>query len=235
MGVVNEANQASEAFVALEGVHRSYQLGEARVEALRGIDLQLRKSEFTAILGASGSGKSTLLNMLGCVDVPDSGRVLIDGVDIQRLSENAKSKFRNERLGFIFQSFNILAVLSVYDNIMLPLLINPLIPTSQRHQRVMDLIADVGLEPQTHSLSNKLSGGQRQRVAIARALVTDPVLVLADEPTANLDSETTQQIIEVMLKMNAKRGVTFFFSTHDEKLIRQVNRVVRIKDGRIVT
>jgi putative ABC transport system ATP-binding protein len=128
MGVVNEANQASEAFVALEGVHRSYQLGEARVEALRGIDLQLRKSEFTAILGASGSGKSTLLNMLGCVDVPDSGRVLIDGVDIQRLSENAKSKFRNERLGFIFQSFNILAVLSVYDNIMLPLLINPLIP-----------------------------------------------------------------------------------------------------------
>jgi len=231
MDVVNSVGGA---FVSLEDLHRSYQLGEARVEALRGINLHLKKGEFTAILGASGSGKSTLLNMLGCIDVPTKGRVLIDGVDILRLTEGAKSRFRNERLGFIFQSFNIIAVLSVYDNIMLPLLINPLIPASERHQRVMDLIVDVGLEPQARSLSNKLSGGQRQRVAIARALVTDPVLVLADEPTANLDSETTQQIIDVMMNMNAKRHVTFFFSTHDEKLIRQVNRVVRIKDGRIV-
>ena len=220
-------------FVSLVQLRKSYQLGETRVEALRGIDLSLRKGEFTAVLGASGSGKSTLLNMLGCIDTPEEGRIVIDGVDIIGLKEVEKSRFRNERLGFIFQSFNLIAVLSVYENVMLPLLINKKVPAGERHQRVMDVIIDVGLEAQMHSHPNKLSGGQRQRVAIARALVTDPVLVLADEPTANLDSETTQQIIDMMLTLNEKRAVTFFFSTHDEKLIRRVNRVVRIKDGRI--
>jgi len=208
-------------------------LGETKVEALRGIKLDLRKGEFTAVLGASGSGKSTLLNMLGCIDTPDSGTVLVDGIDILKMDEKGKSAFRNEKLGFIFQSFNLIPVLSVFENVMLPLLINKSIPVSERRQRVMELINDVGLTPQIDTLPDKLSGGQRQRVAIARALVTGPALVLADEPTANLDSQTTQQIIDVMAQLNERRHVTFFFSTHDENLIRRVNRVVRIKDGRI--
>ncbi len=229
--VENKAER--EVFVALNSLKKTYLLGETRVEALRGIDLILRKGEFTAVLGASGSGKSTLLNMLGCIDTPDSGQVQIDGVNILGMNEVQKSRFRNEKLGFIFQSFNLIPVLSVYENVMMPLLINKLIPFKERHQRVVDIIKDVGLQAQMHSHPDRLSGGQRQRVAIARALVTDPVLVLADEPTANLDSETTQQIVEMMLELNAKRQVTFFFSTHDEKLIRRVQRVVRIRDGRI--
>lgn len=223
-----------EQFVFLRNLQKSYQLGETRVDALRGMNLELRKGEFTAILGASGSGKSTLLNMLGCIDNPDSGDVWIDGVDILKMDEKNKSIFRNEKLGFIFQSFNLIPVLSVYENIMLPLLINRSIPASEREQRVHNVIRDVGLEPQTHSSPSRLSGGQRQRVAIARALVSDPVLVLADEPTANLDSNTTHQILDMMAELNEKRHVTFFFSTHDEKLIRRVKRVVRISDGRIV-
>jgi putative ABC transport system ATP-binding protein len=220
-------------FVALRELKKSYTLGETKVDALRGITLELRKGEFTAVLGTSGSGKSTLLNMLGCIDTPDSGEVIIDGVNILNMSENDRATFRNEKLGFIFQSFNLIPVLNVYENVMLPLLINKTIPAAQRDQKVMDILKDVGLGDKAKSRPDQLSGGQRQRVAIARALVTEPVIVLADEPTANLDSATTQQIIDIMLAMNAKRHVTFFFSTHDEKLIRQVNRVVRIKDGRI--
>jgi len=223
-----------EQFVSLRNLQKSYQLGETRVNALRGMNLDLVRGEFTAILGASGSGKSTLLNMLGCIDDPDSGSVRIDGVDIFAMTEKQKSKFRNEKLGFIFQSFNLIPVLSVYENVMLPLLINKTIGVAERKDRVLNVIRDVGLEPQTHSAPARLSGGQRQRVAIARALVTDPVLVLADEPTANLDSKTTQQILDVMAELNEKRNVTFFFSTHDEKLMRRVKRIVRISDGVIV-
>ncbi len=221
-------------FVSLRNLQKTYQLGETRVNALRGMNLDLNRAEFTAILGASGSGKSTLLNMLGCIDHPDSGSVHIDGVDILAMNEKQKSQFRNEKLGFIFQSFNLIPVLSVFENIMLPLLINHKVRPADRRERVMNVIKDVGLEQQTHSAPSRLSGGQRQRVAIARALVTDPVLVLADEPTANLDSTTTQQILDVMAELNEKRHVTFFFSTHDEKLMRRVKRIVRISDGLIV-
>lgn len=220
-------------FVSLKNLHKSYQLGTTQIHALRGIDLELHKGEFTAVLGTSGSGKSTLLNLLGCIDKPDSGEILISGVKVQSLKESEKARFRNDKLGFIFQGFNLIPVLSVYENVMLPLLVNRRIAASERHDRVLDLIRDVGLLPQISSHPDKLSGGQRQRVAIARALVTNPDLVLADEPTANLDSETTEQIIEVMQKMNLERQVTFLFSTHDEKLIRRVNRVLRIQDGRI--
>lgn len=221
-------------FISLKNLHKSFRLGETQVHALRGVDLELNKGEFTAILGASGSGKSTLLNMLGCIDSPDQGEIVIDGSRIESMNEKGKSLFRNEKIGFIFQSFNLIPVLSVYENVMLPLLINASCPLKERHDRVMGLIREVGLEDKAHSFPDRLSGGQRQRVAIARALVTNPLLVLADEPTANLDSETTHQIIEMMLQLNSNHRVTFFFSTHDEKLIRRVNRVVRIKDGRIV-
>lgn len=220
-------------FISLRSVRKSYLLGDVRVEALRGIDLDLKKGEFTAVLGASGSGKSTLLNMLGTIDDPDSGELLIDGENVSSLNETQRSIFRNEKIGFIFQSFNLIPILSVFENVMLPLLINRKIPAAERKDRVTDVIQAVGLERQLHALPDKLSGGQRQRVAIARAIVTEPVLVLADEPTANLDSGTTAQIIDMLLEINARRHVTFFFSTHDEKLIRRVNRVVRIKDGTI--
>jgi putative ABC transport system ATP-binding protein len=222
-----------EAFVSLQNLKKTYMLGESRVEALRGVNLSLAKGEFTAVLGTSGSGKSTLLNLLGCIDTPSEGSVRIDGVDILKLNENEKSVFRNEKLGFIFQSFNLIPVLSVYENVMMPLMINRHIPSKSRHERVMELIRDVGLEKHAQSMPDKLSGGQRQRVAISRALVTEPSLVLADEPTANLDSQTTHQIIDMMLQLNKKHAVTFFFSTHDEKLIGRVSRVVRIKDGMI--
>ncbi|RYZ74243.1 MAG: ABC transporter ATP-binding protein [Proteobacteria bacterium] len=222
-----------EKFVYLQNLQKSYFMGDVKVQALKGVDLQLRKGEFTAVLGASGSGKSTLLNMLGAIDNPDDGEISIDGVDLRQMNERERSVFRNEKLGFIFQSFNLIPVLSVYENVMLPLTINRRIPAHERHDRVMNVLSDVGLADKIKVLPAKLSGGQRQRVAIARCLVTDPVLVLADEPTANLDSVTTKQILDMMLELNQKRKVTFFFSTHDEKLIAQVSRVLRIIDGRI--
>jgi putative ABC transport system ATP-binding protein len=223
----------SDAFVRLDHVHKTYRLGEALVPALRGATLDLRRGEFTALVGPSGSGKSTLLNMVGCIDEPDRGAVLVEGRDVAHLSDDERSRLRNEKIGFIFQSFNLVPVLDVYENVELPLLINRRIPASERRDRVVQAIRDVELEGFVRHAPDKLSGGQRQRVAIARALVTSPLLVLADEPTANLDSGTTHRIIELLQALNGQRGVTFFFSTHDEKLIDRVARVVHIVDGEI--
>lgn len=224
----------SPTIVRLQDVHKTYRLGEALVPALRGVTLDLRRGEFTALVGASGSGKSTLLNMVGCIDEPDGGAVLVEGRDVAHLSDDERSRLRNEKIGFIFQSFNLIPVLNVVENVELPLLINDRIPVSERADRVQQAICDVELEDHATHLPDKLSGGQRQRVAIARALVTSPLLVLADEPTANLDSGTTHRIIDLMLRLNATRGVTFFFSTHDEKLMARVARIVHISDGELV-
>jgi putative ABC transport system ATP-binding protein len=223
----------TDAFVYLDNVHKTYRLGETLVPALRGATLDLRRGEFTALVGPSGSGKSTLLNMVGCIDEPDRGAVLVEGRDVAHLSDDERSQLRNEKIGFIFQSFNLVPVLDVYENVELPLLINRRIPAAERRDRVMQAIRDVELEGFVRHAPDKLSGGQRQRVAIARALVTSPLLVLADEPTANLDSGTTHRIIELLQALNDQRGVTFFFSTHDEKLIDRVARVVHIVDGEI--
>ena len=223
----------SDAFVRLDNVHKTYRLGETEVPALRGATLDLRRGEFTAIVGPSGSGKSTLLNMVGCIDEPDRGAVLVEGRDVAHLSDDERSRLRNEKIGFIFQSLNLVPVLDVYENVELPLLINHRIPVAERRDRVMQAIRDVELESFVRHAPDKLSGGQRQRVAIARALVTSPLLVLADEPTANLDSGTTHRIIELLETLNDQRGVTFFFSTHDEKLIGRVARIVHIVDGTI--
>ncbi len=223
----------SDAFVRLDNVHKTYRLGETEVPALRGATLDLRRGEFTAIVGPSGSGKSTLLNMVGCIDEPDRGAVLVEGRDVAHLSDDERSRLRNEKIGFIFQSFNLVPVLDVYENVELPLLINHRIPVAERRDRVMQAIRDVELEGFVRHAPDKLSGGQRQRVAIARALVTSPLLVLADEPTANLDSGTTHRIIQLLETLNNQRGVTFFFSTHDEKLIGRVARIVHIVDGTI--
>jgi len=225
----------TDSFVSVRQVHKRYRLGETLVPALRGATLDLHRGEFTALVGPSGSGKSTLLNLVGAIDEPDEGAVLIEGRDVAHLSDDDRSRLRNEKIGFIFQSFNLVPVLDVYENVELPLLINDRIPSSERRDRVMQAVHDVELDDFIRHVPDKLSGGQRQRVAIARALVTSPLLVLADEPTANLDSGTTQRIIDLMLAINAHRGVTFFFSTHDEKLMSRVARIVHIVDGVIVS
>lgn len=224
---------SSEAIVQIKNLAKTYKLGEIEVQALRGLDLTLFKGEFTALIGASGSGKSTLLNLVGCLDEPDFGSIEIEGQDISRMSEVEKSQLRNRRIGFIFQSFNLIPVLSVFENIELPLIVQEELSSEERRRLVEQAIEDVGLYKFRDYMPNKLSGGQRQRVAIARALVTRPALILADEPTANLDSATAHMIIDLLLDINQRRQVTFFFCTHDEKLMGRVGRVIRISDGHI--
>lgn len=221
--------------VELKNISKSYALGDTMVPALRNLNLDIYEGDFTGLVGASGSGKSTLLNLIGCIDDPDSGEILISGVKTNQLSENEKSQLRNSKIGFIFQSFNLIPVLNVSENIEMPLLIQKQISKEERQKRVLESLSDVGLKDFYKHMPNKLSGGQRQRVAIARALVNRPELILADEPTANLDSKTTHMIIDLLVELNKKRGVTFLFCSHDEKLINRVSRVLKIQDGAIVS
>ncbi len=220
--------------VEVKNLYKTYQLGETKIEALRGLNLSLAAGEFTALIGASGSGKSTLLNLIGCLDRPDQGEVIIAGQNTSTLSEDQLSEIRNLRIGYIFQAFNLVPVLSVFENVELPLVLRTDITPAQRKDRVLRALDDVGLSAFVNYWPNKLSGGQRQRVAIARALVTEPSLILADEPTANLDSKTANMIIDLLLEMNKKRNVTFLFCSHDEKLINRVQKIIRISDGKLV-
>jgi len=220
--------------VELSDVKKYYQLGETRVDALRGVTLSIGQGEFLAVAGPSGSGKSTMLNMFGCIDLPSEGTVLIDGKDTGSMNDKELTRYRRTKIGFIFQSFNLIPVLNVYENIEFPLLLQKTIGKAERHERVMKAIEEVGLLDRIKNKSNELSGGQRQRVAIARALVTRPLVVLADEPTANLDSDTGKRIVELMRKINEEDKTTFIFSTHDAHIMDQARRVVRILDGRIV-
>jgi putative ABC transport system ATP-binding protein len=224
----------SKSIVELKSVHRSYLLGETLVEALRGVDLTIEAGDFTALVGASGSGKSTLLNMAGIIDTPDKGEIIIDSVNVGKLNEKEKSKLRNEKIGFVFQSFNLVPVLDVFENVELPLLVQNTMSRSERRDRISAVLKDVGLETLHHHRPDQLSGGQRQRVAIARALVTNPKLILADEPTANLDSKTTHSIIDLMVELNQNKKVTFLFCSHDEKLVGRVSKVIHIQDGKIL-
>ncbi len=217
--------------LSLKNVVKTYHLGETTVQALQGLDLSIKKGEFTALIGKSGSGKSTLLNLVGCIDSPDAGQILFEGKDITHLSEVEKSSLRNHKIGFIFQSFNLIPVLNVYENVELPLVIQTEVSAEERRNRVLSALKDVELEQFAHYPPDKLSGGQRQRVAIARALVTHPTLVLADEPTANLDSKTSHKIIDLLLDLNQKKSITFLFCSHDEKLIDRVGRIIHIQDG----
>jgi len=225
---------AEHPIIALSDLKKSYKLGETTVEALRGVNFSLKRGEFTAVVGASGSGKSTLLNMIGWIYETASGKIILDGVDVHTLDDDHKSELRNRKIGFIFQSFNLIPVLNVFENVELPLLINQTISPIERRERVMQAIQDVNLTDRIQNRPDQLSGGQRQRVAIARALAGKPALVLADEPTANLDSVTSHRIIDLMLELNSKRHVTFLFSTHDEKLMGRVSRKVHIADGRLL-
>jgi|MudIll2142460700_1097286.scaffolds.fasta_scaffold47733_2 putative ABC transport system ATP-binding protein len=221
------------AIVTAENVTKVYQLGKTEVHALRGVSLEVHGGEFLAIAGPSGSGKTTLLNLVGCVDVPTAGSVQVDGQDTRTLSERALTDLRLHKIGFIFQTFNLVSVLSVFQNVEFPLLLQGGLLAAERRRRVGELLEAVGLGDHARHRPSELSGGQRQRVAVARALVTRPPLVLADEPTANLDSQTGGAIVDLMRDMNRRDGTTFIFSTHDPRVMSHASAVVRIEDGRV--
>ena len=219
--------------VSVRNVSKIYMLGKTEVPALREVSLDIAAGEFISIAGPSGSGKTTLLNLIGCVDTPTAGSVEVNGQDTSRLPERALTQLRLETLGFIFQSFNLVSVLSVFQNVEYPLLLQGGLTRRARAERVLKLLEQVGIAGHAKHRPSELSGGQRQRVAIARALVTKPKIVLADEPTANLDSQTGENIIDLMKEMN-RDGTTFIFSTHDPKVMAHANAVVRIADGKLV-
>jgi putative ABC transport system ATP-binding protein len=222
------------AIVSLQNVVKDYSLGKVVVHALRGISLEVQPGEFLSIAGPSGSGKTTLLNLIGCVDVPTAGTVRVAGEDTSKLSERALTDLRLHKLGFIFQSFNLVTVLSVFQNVEFPLLLQGGMTAGERRARVEALMDQVGLRDQISKRPNELSGGQRQRVAVARALVTKPQIVLADEPTANLDSVTGQNIIDLMKELNRTQGTTFIFSTHDPKVMNSASAIVKVADGQFL-
>ena len=222
------------ALVVMRGVTKDYHLGKTVVPALRGVDLDVARGECTVIMGPSGSGKSTLLNIIGCIDRPSRGTYRFDGQEVGDRDFDRLAGLRSERIGFIFQSFNLIPVLDVLENVEFPCLMRSRRePAGALRQRVTRLCDEVGLGALLRHRPDELSGGQRQRVAIARALITNPDLVLADEPTANLDSKTSEQILDLMQRLNREKGVTFLFSTHDPRVRQYATRVVNIIDGRI--
>jgi putative ABC transport system ATP-binding protein len=220
--------------VSLANAKKEYNLGKTVVPALQGVDLSVEEGDFVSIAGPSGSGKTTLLNLIGCVDTATSGQVIIDGHDTKNLKERELTNLRLNTLGFIFQSFNLVAVLNVFQNVEFPLLLQRKLSGPERKARVDELLAKVGLDKHAKHRPSELSGGQRQRVAIARALVTRPKIVLADEPTANLDSKTGETILDLMREMNRAEKTTFIFSTHDAKVMAHARKIIRIADGRIL-
>lgn len=220
--------------ICVEHVKKSYALGKTSVLALNDVSLEIKKGEFTAIAGPSGCGKTTLLNLIGCMDTPSEGDIKIDGIGISKLKDKELTRLRLDKIGFIFQSFNLISVLTVFQNVEFPLLIKGGMSSAQRKELVFDLLTKVGLSKYAANRSNELSGGQRQRVAIARALVTKPSVILADEPTANLDSQTGEAIMELMKQINEKEQTTFVFSTHDPAVMNRAHRVVKLKDGVIL-
>ena len=220
------------AIVALNDVTKVYRQGAVDVHALRGLTLDVAKGEFTAICGPSGSGKTTALNLIGALDRATSGSVVLEGHDLSRLSRRELSHMRRDRIGFVFQAYNLMPVLTAYENAETVMWVQG-VAVEERRRRVMDLLAAVGLEGLEHRKPSELSGGQQQRVAIARAIAASPAIVLADEPTANVDSETADTLIGIMERLNREQGVTFLFSTHDPRVMERARRLVRLVDGEV--
>jgi len=218
----------------LVDVKRRFLLGETTIDALNSISLEIHAGEFLAVWGPSGSGKSTLMNIIGLIDTPTSGEVHFDEEYTHTLNDDELTEFRSKKIGFVFQNFNLVPVLSALENVMLPLQIQG-VAEQEAKERAAAALVDVGLERFRDSLPDKLSGGQRQRVAIARALVVNPMLVIADEPTANLDSENSRMVVDLMREMNRARKVTFVFTTHDQRLLDHVDRKILLRDGNIVS
>jgi putative ABC transport system ATP-binding protein len=217
--------------ISVQNVTKDYILGKTVVKALRGVSLDIDKGEFICISGPSGCGKSTLLNLIGCLDKPTTGIVTVDGEDVGKLNKNQLSEIRNRKIGFIFQSFNLIPVLNIYENIEITFMSWKDLPKEEMKKRIVTLIEEVGLKDYINHKPGELSGGQMQRVSIARALVTNPQVVLADEPTANLDSKTSKKILEIMLDLNQKHKTTFIFSTHDPIVSEYARRKVDLMDG----
>jgi len=220
--------------IELENVKKVYRAGEVAVTALKGINIDIDSGTFVSFIGPSGSGKTTLLNLIGCLDKPTDGKVRINGVEVNQLSRKAAAGFRGDNIGFIFQNFNLLPVLTAYENVEYPLIMVQNVPKSERRDRILSLLEKVGMLDQKDKYPNQLSGGQKQRVAVARALVTNSKLVLADEPTANLDHETAYRVIGIMRDMKEEFGTTFIFSTHDSKLVGEVEIIYTLEDGLII-
>lgn len=223
-----------EALVQVEEVTRKFPLDHSEVTALDHTSLRVAAAEFLAIAGPSGSGKSTLLNLIGCIDKPTSGRIVIGGVDTSQLGPEGMAALRREKIGFVFQTFNLIPVFTAAENVEFPLLVREL-SGSERRTRVQEALESVGLSARAHHRPDLLSGGERQRVAVARAIVGRPALVLADEPTANLDTRNATQLIGLMRDLNERLGLTFVFSTHDQRLLEHTARIVRLTDGRVVS
>ena len=218
--------------ILTEGVTKTYQDNGIPVDAVRGIDLEIERGEFTALVGPSGSGQTTFLNIISGLDHPTDGKVWLSGKSISEMSGRELSEFRRDNIGFIFQAYNLIPVLSAEENIEYIMLLQG-VPPEERHRRVMDILEEVGLAEFADRLPTKLSGGQQQRVAVARAMVAGPALILADEPTANLDSETSGDLLDMMRKLNEESGMTFVFSTHDPIVVERARRVITLRDGKV--
>jgi putative ABC transport system ATP-binding protein len=222
----------SDPVIEIRGVEKIYQMGETEVRALRGVSLSISAGEFVAVMGASGSGKSTMMNIIGCLDRPTSGQYFLDGLDVSQLDRDQLAEVRNEKIGFVFQSFNLLPRTSALENVELPLRYRGL-PRGRRHERARAVLESVGLHGRSHHHPSQLSGGQQQRVAIARALVNEPVLILADEPTGALDSQTSVEIMQLFQRLNAG-GITIVLVTHEPDVARFARKTLRFRDGRII-
>ena len=218
--------------IQIENVSKVYRIGAVETHALNGVSLTMAEGEFTALVGPSGSGKTTLLQLIGCLDKPDQGAVKIKGKDVTHLSANQRADLRRKEIGFIFQFFALVPVLNAYENVELPLLLNSVKP-GERRERVMELLKAVGLVDRAKHRPDQMSGGEQQRVAIARALAPHPLMVLADEPTANLDTENGKQAMDIMKQLNEETGTAFIFATHDPRVVAYAKRVIKLRDGRV--
>ncbi len=222
----------SESIISVKHIVKIYKMGDFEVHALRGISLDINKSEFVAIMGASGSGKSTFMNIVGCLDTPTGGEYFLDGIEVAKMDRDELARLRNRKLGFVFQAYNLLPRTTALENVELPLLYSNTVPTSQRKEKALEALNAVGLADRAHHFSNQLSGGQQQRVAIARSLVNDPVVILADEPTGNLDTRTSVEVMEIFQKLN-ERGITVVLVTHEMDIAQYAQKNVVFKDGKI--
>lgn len=218
--------------IQLDHIHKIYTMGDVEVHALRGVSLTIREGEFVAIMGASGSGKSTMMNIIGCLDRPTRGAYILDGQDVSELSKDERADIRNRKIGFVFQGFNLLSRTSALENVELPMLYAG-VDGAERRRRALDALASVGLAGREQNHPNQLSGGQQQRVAVARALVNQPALILADEPTGNLDSRTSVEVMEIFQRLNRDHGITLILVTHEPDIAEYAKRIIVFKDGRI--
>jgi putative ABC transport system ATP-binding protein len=218
--------------ISLKDVHKIYSSGETEVHALRGVSLEVKRGEFVAVMGPSGSGKSTMMNLIGCLDRPSSGTYILDGVDVSTMSKNQRADTRNTKIGFVFQSFNLIPRTNALANVELPLIYAG-VPPRERHERARVALASVGLAQKEHSLPSQLSGGQQQRVALARALASNPALILADEPTGALDTKTADEVMKIFRQLNEERNMTIVLVTHEPDIAVHAKRLVRFRDGEI--